>query len=53
MKCRALVIVLCLVLLTGFCNAKGNKTLLVADRKIACAGEFECIQIKEKAKHII
>ena len=49
MKCRALVIVLCLVLLTGFCNAKGNKTLLVADRKIACAGEFECIQIKEKA----
>jgi heat shock protein HslJ len=50
MKCKAIVTVLFALLITGFCNAKGNKTLLVADRKIPCAGNFECIQIKEKEK---
>jgi len=50
MKCKAIVTVLFALLFTGFVNAKGNKTLLVADRKIACAGTFECIQIKEKEK---
>jgi heat shock protein HslJ len=37
-------------LLSVVCQAKGNKTFIVADRTAACAGDFECIQIKEKAK---
>ena len=49
MKFKVIASALFLVLITGFCDAKGKKTLLVADRKIACAGDFECIQIKEKA----
>ncbi len=50
MKGKLICTVLFLVLLTGICNAKGTKTFYVADRKVACAGAFECIQIREKTK---
>ena len=41
------VLILCVG--ANVCSAKGAKTLIVADRKVACAGTFECIQIREKA----
>lgn len=50
MKYKLIFGILFFVLLVGFCDAKGTKNLFVADRKIACAGTFECIQIREKAK---
>ena len=31
------------------CSAKGTKTFYVADRKVACAGTYECIQVREKS----
>jgi len=49
MKNRAVISSLLLVFITNFCLAKGTKTLIVADRKIACAGTFECLQVKDKA----
>ena len=49
MRSKFVLSTLFAVLLVSLCWAKGNKTLLVADRTIACAGTFECIQIKEKA----
>lgn len=34
-----------------FCLAGGNqKKLYISDQKIPCAGDFECMQVKEKAK---
>jgi heat shock protein HslJ len=38
------------LLLFHFCEAGPHKKIYVNDRKIACAGNFECMQIKEKAK---
>jgi len=38
-----------LLLAAGLCSAKGTKTLYVADRRVACAGTFECMQIREKS----
>jgi heat shock protein HslJ len=49
MKYRAVLCSLLLMLASGFCSAKGTKTLIVADRKVACAGTFECLQVKDKA----
>ena len=49
MKTKFILSFLLVVLVVGVCNAKGNKTFYVADRTIACAGNFECIQIREKA----
>jgi heat shock protein HslJ len=48
MKYRA-VLSLLLVTMVTFCSAKGIKTLIIADRKVACAGTFECLQVKDKA----
>ena len=38
-----------LALTITFCSAKGTKTFYVSDRKIACAGTYECIQVREKS----
>jgi heat shock protein HslJ len=38
------------VLVTTVCEAKGKKKFYVADRKIACAGTYECMQMKGKDK---
>jgi heat shock protein HslJ len=48
MRNKFILTVLFGLLALSFCNAKGNKNLYVADRTIACAGNFECIQIREK-----
>lgn len=50
MNSRAIHSILFFLLITVFCDAKGNKTFFVADRKAPCAGTFECIQIREKTK---
>ena len=50
MKGKFICTILFLALLTGTCGAKGTKTFYVADRKVACAGNYECIQIREKTK---
>ena len=39
-----------LLLLFQLCEATGRKKIYISDHKIACAGTFECMQIKEKAK---
>jgi heat shock protein HslJ len=48
MKTRIILSALLAVLVVSFSHAKGSKTLYVADRTVACAGTFECIQIREK-----
>ena len=50
MKSKLILSALFVVFLSAICEAKGTKTLYVADRTIPCAGTVECIQIKEKAK---
>ncbi len=51
MKTQHIIISLLLALLVNFTQAKGTKTLYVADRKVPCAGTYECMQIREKAKN--
>ena len=40
--------VLLAVLAVSLSSAKGTKTLYIADHTVACAGDYECIQIREK-----
>lgn len=39
-----------LLLCINFCVAGNKKKLYVYDRKVECAGSFQCLQIKDKAK---
>jgi heat shock protein HslJ len=50
MRSKFVLSILFALLFTGLCQAKGAKTLLVADRTVPCAGTFECIQVREKTK---
>ena len=49
MKTRFILSLLIAVLISGSSTAKGTKTLYVADHMVACAGNYECIQIREKS----
>jgi heat shock protein HslJ len=49
MKLKSVLAISLLVLSVGVCSAKGNKTLYVSDRMVACAGNFLCMQVREKA----
>lgn len=50
MKSKFVFSISLLLLFVSFCQAKGKKTFFVADRTVACAGTFECLQVREKAK---
>ena len=48
MRIKAIAIFCFLLLISCQLVAKGNKKFYVADRKLGCAGNFECLQIREK-----